>query len=134
MSGAGARPAAAYTWEKMRSALDSGKVPGYDESPELGATDLSWGRFLLILFAHGWFVRPKAFPLGRPDDTPSANTGKMMRRVYAFAAAWCVAILALPATWVVVAIVAWSLILIPGLVEIHQQFQNEPESDTGSVS
>lgn len=129
MSGAGARPAAAYTWNEIQPRLGGGEEPENDATPILGAKDLSWFRFLLILVAHGWFLRPKAFPLGRSEDTPSANTGKMMGRVHAFIAAWFCALLLVPLPWVAIAFAAWMLILIPGLVEIHRQFQNEPANN-----
>ncbi len=126
MSGAGARPAATYTWNEIQSRLAGGEEPPLDEAPELGAKDLSWFRFLLILLAHGWFLRPKAFPLGRPGDTPTVSPGKMLRRVYGFVAAWVVALLFFPTQWVALALVVWGLIVLPGLIEIHRQFQHEP--------
>jgi hypothetical protein len=53
----------------------------------------------------------------------------MMGRVYAFIAAWFCALLLVPLPWVAIAFAAWMLILIPGLVEIHRQFQNEPANN-----
>ncbi len=127
MSGAGARPSATYTWNQLRSRLAaSAEEPPLDDAPELGAEDISWFRFLLILLAHGWFLRPKAFPLARPGDKPPASPAKMLRRFYGFAGAWALALLLLPLPWVALAFAVWGIVLIPGLVEIHRQFQNEP--------
>lgn len=131
MSGAGGRPAARYTWSQIQSRLEGGEEPPLDEAAELAGSQISWPYFLLILFAHGWFLRAKAFPLGRPGDPPSANSGKMMPRVYGFVAAWVAAFLLLPTTWVALALLGWALAALPGLIEIHRQFQNEPEGDPG---
>ena len=51
-----------------------------------------------------------------------------MRRLYVFLGAWLLALLLLPATWVGIAAIAWLLALTPGLIEIHRQFQNEPDA------
>ncbi|NNL86328.1 MAG: hypothetical protein HKP27_11775 [Myxococcales bacterium] len=133
MSGAGGRPAALYTWDQIESRLSGGAEPALDETAELAGHQLSWPHFLLILLAHGWFIRPKAFPLGRPGDKPSANSAKMMRRVGWFVAAWVAAFILLPATWVLVGLAAWGVLMIPGLVEIYGQFQHEPERDPNAV-
>ena len=77
--------------------------------------------------AHGWFVRPKVFPLMREGDVPSADPEKMMRRVWAFLAMWLVLLVTLPSAWVLAAAGIWMLALTPGLIEIHKQFQNEPD-------
>ena len=78
MSGAGVRPTPAYSWYAMRARLSDAVEPALDESPEFGFKDFSWLGFLTIGLAHGWFVRPKMFPLGRPEDNASANQHKMM--------------------------------------------------------
>jgi len=127
MSGAGARPEARYTWDKIHAALESEGDAGPDIAPKMGADDLSWPRFLLILLAHGWFLRPRAFPLARDTDPRRVSPGKMMSRVYLFAAAWVLAAILLPPLWVGIAALAWVVAMVPGLVEIHRQFQNEPE-------
>ncbi len=129
MSGAGGRPAPRYAWGQieLRLAEKGGADAPLDEHAELAGSQISWPYFLLILFAHGWFLRAKAFPLGRPGDPPSANSGKMMGRVAGFVAAWVAGFLLFPAKWVALAMGAWALAALPGLIEIHRQFQNEPE-------
>ena len=98
-----------------------------DKTPLLGADDLSWFKFLLILTAHGWFLRPKAFPLARAGDKTRVSPSAMMRRVYAFVGLWLIALLLFPIQWVGGAALIWLLLLTPGLIEIHRQFQNEPD-------
>ena len=132
MSGAGARPEARYTWNNIRNRLSKNGDSPYDDEPLLGAKDLSWFRFLLILIAHGWFIRPRAFPLARPEDPKRLSPNKMMPRVYFFILAWLGALLLLPLHWVAIAIFGWISILTPGLLEIHRQFQNETSPDDPS--
>jgi hypothetical protein len=127
MSGAGARPEAGYTWDRIRAALSSEGDAQPDEDPVMGAKDLSWFRFLLIMAAHGWFLRPKAFPLLRDGGKDSVSPRNAMRRVYLFLGAWILALLVLPASWVGIAAAIWMVALTPGLIEIHRQFQNEPD-------
>lgn len=133
MSGAGARPEARYTWNLMQEALaasgpDAAADALPDQDPILGAKDLSWFRFLLILTAHGWFLRPKAFPLLREGDKDAVSPADAMRRWYLFVSLWLVALVLLPIGWVVTAFCVWLLALIPGMIEIHRQFQNEPDA------
>ena len=128
MSGAGARPEARYTWNHIQKAKGATGDVEPDKNPVLGAKDLSWFRFLLILSAHGWFIRPKAFPLTRDGDKERVSPAKMMRRVYAFAGAWLMGLLVFPIQWVAVGAALWLLAFTPGLIEIHRQFQNETDA------
>ena len=102
MSGAGQRPTPQYVWGEIQSRLPAGiPDPELDESPEFARPDQSWSvflTFLTMMLAHGWFLRPKAFPLARPGDRPSADARRMKRRVAAFAAAWVAALALLPIT------------------------------------
>ena len=128
MSGAGARPEARYTWEKMQTARAGEADADADRTPVMGSETISWPRFLLILFAHGWFVRAKAFPLGREDDTPSVSPRKMMQRVYGFVAIWIAIFALLPIGWSAALAALWLAIMTPGIIEIHRQFQSEPDT------
>ena len=127
-SGAGGRPEARYTWEQMQATQASRTDAEPDRAPVMGSQTISWPRFLMILFAHGWFVRAKAFPLGRQSDTPSVSPRKMMRRVYGFVAIWIAVFALLPIGWAAAAAAAWLAIMTPGIIEIHRQFQNEPDA------
>lgn len=127
MSGAGARPEAVYTWNKVQAAMGSGEDAAPDKDPVLDGKTVSWLRFLLILTAHGWFLRPKALPLSRAGDPPRVGPRAVLKRVYGFLALWLVLLLVLPIAWFGVAVLAWLALLTPGLIEIHRQFQNEPD-------
>ena len=127
MAGAGSRPEAVYTLEEIRNNLEKGEDAPMDKNPKLPYEPQSWPRFLLGMTAHGWFLRPKVFPLMRQGDKPSADPEKMMRRVWGFLAMWGVLLALLPTSWVGIAAALWVAILTPGIIEIHRQFQNEPE-------
>ncbi len=129
MSGAGARPDARYTWERVRSAMSCVKRDvELDEEPLMGTKDLSWFKFLLIMIGHGWFLRPKAFPLRRDGCKDKVSPNKVMRRWWLFLILWAMALVALPVSWVGAAALIWTVSLLPGLYEIHRQFQNEQDS------
>ena len=79
-----------YTWEAIRDNLNADIDAPLDVDPLLPYQPQSWPRFLLGMTAHGWFLRPKVFPLMREGDKPSADPEKMMRRVWGFLAiGWC---------------------------------------------
>ena len=128
MNGAGARPEAAYTWEKIKASLEDTEDAALDINPVMGSKEVGRFRFMLILTAHGWFIRPKAFPLAREGDKESASPASMMRRIYGFVALWLVLLLILPIKWFGIAVLAWLVVLTPGLIEIHRQFQHESDS------
>jgi hypothetical protein len=98
-----------------------------DREPVMGAGDLSWFKFLLIMTAHGWFLRPRAFPLLRDGDKASVTPSQAIRRAYLFLSAWVVALVFLPFTWVAVSALLYAAALTPGLIEIHRQFQNKSD-------
>ena len=127
MSGAGARPEARYTWDLMQAAQKETSDADFDRDPILATKDVSWFRFIMIMTAHGWFLRPTAFPLGRDGDRPSLKPRHAIRRVYFFIAAWILAAIFLPFVWVAGAFALWLVALTPGLIEINRQFQNEPD-------
>ena len=125
MNGAGQRPTPEYTWAEIQSRLgQDGPDAELDDTPEFRHRDLSWPEFQGILLAHGWFLRPRAFPLAREGDAPSVHAPKMFRRMRLFAAGWLAAFLVLPAGWVALALAAWAAVASVGLVEIHRQFQH----------
>ena len=131
MSGAGGRPEARYTWNQISTRLGlpaederARQDAALDEAPEMGAPDLSWRQFLMIMLAHGWFIRPRAFPLRRDGGKDDVSPTDAMRRWYVFGLVWLVALVALPLGWVAGVFIVWLIALVPGLVEIHRQFQN----------
>ena len=133
MSGAGQRPTSQYVWAEIQSRLPEGTPDAeLDESPEFAQPDLSWPYFLTMLLAHGWFLRPKAFPLARPGDKPSAHFPKMKRRVAVFAGAWVAAFALLPVGWVATGLAVWVAAALPGVAAIYRHFQHEPEGEPGA--
>ncbi|MGI9325093.1 MAG: hypothetical protein ACR2PZ_07730 [Pseudomonadales bacterium] len=135
MSGAGARPEARYTWDRVKDRLkgagDEASSTGMvelDQNPVLGTETLTWLKFLLLLTAHGWFLRPKAFPLLREGDKDNVSPKAAMQRWNYFLCGWLVALVALPLSWVAIGLLIWIVALTPGIIEIHRQFQNEPEA------
>ena len=125
MSGAGARPSAEYTWDAIRKGQASTEDAALDQTPEMGTQTLSRPKFLLLLTAHGWFLRPKAFPLTRAGDRQFQSGGHdaahlRVRGILVGAADRA------PDRRFGLALLAWLAALTPGLIEIHRQFQNEP--------
>ena len=127
IGGALQRPTAEYTWAQIQTGLAerSGDAP-LDIAPELDAKAPPWPLFVLMLLAHGWFWRPRPFPLGRPDDPPSAKPPAMFVRLLGFAGAWVAAFALLPPIWVTAALAAWVALVAPGVIELGRLFQHAP--------
>ena len=100
-----------------------------DDSPELDRKAPPWSLFVLMLLAHGWFLRPKPFPLGRPNEKPSAHPATIIPRILAFVGAWIAAFALLPTSWVALALAAWGALVWPDVAEIHRAFQNVPQGE-----
>ncbi len=128
IAGAGARPESRYTWDRIRAAMSSTGDADLDVDPTLTEKDPPWLLSLLILTANGWFIRPRALPLARDGSGGFVGVPVAIRRAYVFVAAWIVALLLFPAQWVAVAALVWAIVVTPGVIEIHRQFQNEPDS------
>ena len=127
IAGAGARPESRYTWGRIRAAMSSTGDADLDVDPILTEKDPPWLLSLLIHTANGWFIRPRALSLARDGSGGFAGVPAAIRRAYIFLAAWIVALLLFPAQWVAVAALVWVIAVTPGVIEIHRQFQNEPD-------
>lgn len=127
IAGAGARPESRYTWDRIRAAMSSTGDANLDVDPTFTEKDPPWLLSLFIHMANGWFIRPRALSLARDGSGGFARVPAAMRRAYVFVAAWIVALLLLPAQWVAVAALVWVIAVTPGVIEIHRQFQNEPD-------
>lgn len=127
IGGAGARPESRYTWDRIRAAMSSTGDANLDVDPIFTEKDPPWLLSLFIHMANGWFIRPRALSLARDGSGGFARVPAAMRRAYVFVAAWIVALLLLPAQWVAVAALVWVIAVTPGVIEIHRQFQNEPD-------
>ncbi len=134
VGGAVERPTPEHVWAEAQSRLTGTREePGLDDSPALDTKAPPWPLFVLLLLAHGWFVRPKPFPLGRADDSQSANPRGVIPRVVGFIGAWVAAFVFLPTVWVTLALVAWCVLVWPGVAEIHREFQNVPDGEPETI-
>lgn len=127
IAGAGARPESRYTWDRIRAAMSSTGDADLDVVPIFTEKDPPWLLSLFIHLANGWFIRPRALSLARDGSGGFAGVPAAIRRAYIFLAAWIVALLLFPAQWVAVAALVWVIVVTPGVIEIHRQFQNEPD-------
>ena len=98
-----------------------------DVDPTLTEKDPPWLLSLLIHLANGWIIRPRALSLARDGSGGFARVPAAIRRAYIFLAAWILALRLFPAQGVAVAAVVWGIAVTPGVIEIHRQFQNEPD-------
>ena len=132
VGGALERPTPEHAWRETRSRLEgTHPEPPLDDAPELDTKAPAWPLFVLLLLAHGRFLTPREFPLGRSDDAQSADPRQMFPRLIGFGAAWLAAFALLPTLWVGLALVGWGLIVSPGVARIHREFQNVPEGEPG---
>lgn len=133
--GALSRPKPNYVWSQIKARLDTaeqGDAP-LDENPELDDTGIWWPFFVLVLLAHGWFIRPKTFPLGREGEAKSVRGPKILLRVAGFFVGVAAAFAFLPTLWVLAALVAWGIFVWPGVAQIHREFQNVPEGEPSGL-
>jgi len=63
----------------------------------------------------------------RDGSKDQVTPAKAMRRWYVVLAVWLIALAILPLGWVALGTTLWILAMIPGLIEIHQQFQNKSD-------
>ena len=130
IGGALQRPTPEHVWSHVQTRLTDGTGDApLDTEPEFDAKAPPWPLFVLMLLAHGWFWRPRPFPLGRPEDAPSANPQAMIPRFLGFAAAWVAAFTLLPTPWAAVALVAWVALVTPGVIELGREFQHAPTGE-----
>ena len=127
LSGAGARPEAKHVWSIIKANIGKSHDAEIDKKPKMAYKELSWFQFLINGSAHGWFLIPKMFPLARQGDTPSANPSRMGGRVATFIALWSALFLMLPVGWSSTLLGLWLAIYVPGLIRLHNTFQNEPD-------
>ena len=127
IGGAGARPDPRYTWDRIQAGMASTCDADLDVEPTLTEKDPPWLFSLWVHLANGWFIRPTSLSLDRDGSGGFARARTAMRRTYIFLAAWIVALLLLPLTSVGIAALVWMVAVTPGIIEIHRQFQFEPD-------
>ncbi len=134
VGGAVERPTPDYVWEQVQKRLDGpAEDAPLDHHAEMDVKPPPWPFFVSLLLAHGWFIRPKVFPLGRPDDAQSAKPQQMIPRVIGFIALWLAAFAFLPTLWVGAALAAWAAFVWPGIARVNREFQNVPEGEPDSL-
>jgi hypothetical protein len=133
MGGATERPKASYVFERVIQALDVSDSPSdakLDNRPELDSRGLPWPVFLSLLAANGWFIKPKPFPYLSGDPTVGQRVKRAAIRIPFFVAAWVIAFLTLPTTWVGAALLGYAAWVTPQIREINRYFQNEKVPET----
>ena len=127
LSGAGARPEAKHVWSIIKANITKSHDAEIDKKPKMAYKELSLFQFLINGSVHGWFLRPKMFPLARQGDTPSANPSRMGWRMATSIAFWSALFQMLPVGWSSTLLGLWLAIYVPGLIGLHNTFQNEPD-------
>ena len=138
VGGAIMRPTAKYTWHEIKARLDqSAEVQPVDapldDEPELDAKKVYWPLFMLLLLAHGWFLGPKVFPIGRRDEKKT-GPGQMWPRIAMFVALLASALVLLPIPWVFVGLAVWGAFIWPKIARINREFQNIPTGNPDEIS
>ena len=130
MNGAGARPESRYVWDRIKQAMSSKGDAKLDKQPVMTEKDPPWILTLLLFLAHGWFIRPKAFPMSRDGKEGGfVMVRKATYRLGVFLLAWLMALIFLPFKWVGVAALFWLAIITPGVRELDSQFQTVKDPD-----
>lgn len=122
--GATGRAKPEYVWRRIQENLGATGDASLDLDAELDIADGPWPLFVAALFAHGWFVRPRRFPLSRPGDRQSKKTSEMKPRLIGFAIAWLLAFVLLPVRWVLAALVTYAAAITPAVRRINREFQH----------
>ena len=128
LSGTLERPTPEHVWQHIQASFDSDDDAAHDDTPSLDSKAPPWPVFLTLLFAHGWFVKPKVFPLGR-DDEKQTQPQEMFPRIAGFALLWIAIFSLLPLGWSLGLLAGYAIGITPGLIEVHKEFQNSPTGE-----
>jgi hypothetical protein len=125
--GATGRPSAEHVWEQIQQALaeKSDSHAALDETPPLDSKPPPFALFSLMLMAHGWFLRPKAFTYQGNGEDPMKRFPMVMLRLIVFIVLWISAFALLPTLWVCIALVLYLPIAIRGVRSVYTTFQVE---------
>ena len=137
VGGAIMRPTPQYTWDQIQGRIDqSAEVQPadapLDDDPELDAKPVYWPLFMLLLLAHGWFLRPKVFPTGRKDEK-QGRPDKMWPRIIGFTLLLIGAFALLPILWSTVGLILWGALVGPKIARYNREFQNVRAGQPGEV-
>ncbi|MGB1423266.1 MAG: hypothetical protein ACPG7B_07945 [Pseudomonadales bacterium] len=127
MGGAGGRPTEDYVWQKVQDALadTSATDAGLDEAPITAGKAPPFFLFSLMLMAHGWFIRPKAFTYQADGVNPMQRFPWVLMRLVAFLGCWMMAFVLLPTAWVGFVLALYMPIAILGVRKVYLTFAVE---------
>ena len=127
MGGAGGRPTEDYVWLKIRAALEDSAASDalLDEAPATAGKAPPFFLFSLMLMAHGWFVRPKAFTYQGDGVNPMQRFPLVLMRLLAFVGSWVAAFMLLPTIWVALALALYVPVAIVGVRKVYDTFAVE---------
>lgn len=127
IGGAVGRPLPEHAWKEIKTALDQGPdAPDakHDDNATLDRRPAPWPIFVGLLFANGWFIRPRPFP-NRPGKNDIQKRIRMaLLRLVLFVAAWMAAAILLPPLTVGIALAVYAAVAAPGIIWVHKRFQN----------
>jgi len=78
--------------------------------------------FSMMLMAHGWFLRPKAFTYQGDGVNPMQRFPLVLMRLVVFIACWIAAFALLPALWVGAALASYAPLAILGIRKVYVTF------------
>ena len=138
VGGAIMRPTAKYTWDEIKARLDQpaegeAEDAPLDDEPELDAKPVYWPLFMLLLLAHGWFLAPKVFPIGRKDEKKT-RPDQMWPRIAIFVVVLACAFVLLPIPWALGVLALWGAFVWRKIARYNREFQNIPTGNPDEIS
>ena len=127
MGGAGGRPTEDYVWRKIQAALHDhlGNDAPLDEMPVTEGKAPPFFLFSLMLMAHGWFLRPRAFTYQGDGVNPMQRFPLVLMRLMVFIGGWIAAFMLLPTIWVGLALLLYAPLAIRGIRKVYGTFAVE---------
>ena len=127
MGGAGGRPSEAYVWQEIQASLDETLATdaSLDETPFTTGKAPPFFIFSLMLMAHGWFLRPKAFTYQGDGVNPMQRFPLVLLRLLVFIGCWIVSFSLLPTVWVSLALAVYAPLAILGIRRVYGTFAVE---------
>jgi hypothetical protein len=124
MGGAGGRPTEDYVWQQIQASLadPSAADAVLDETPATKNKTPPFLIFSMMLMAHGWFLRPKAFTYQGDGVNPMQRFPLVLMRLVVFIACWIAAFALLPALWVGAALASYAPLAILGIRKVYVTF------------
>ncbi len=127
MGGAGGRPTEDYVWQQIQASLADTSTANalLDETPVTGGKAPPFFIFSLMLMAHGWFLRPKAFTYQGDGVNPMQRFPLVLMRLIGFIGCWIAAFALLPTIWAGVALALYAPVAIRGIRKVYTTFAVE---------